>query len=569
LNTRELLFRLAKLEDGLDTFSFTELNTKEARRLKESFEFFKNGLEAKVFGESSPIDFLNQNKGKVTDETVLVSNMRHQINTPLQGVLGLVDLLKDTDLDTEQTKLVSALEIHSRTLAEIISGLLDYSKIASGKETFEKVPFNLHNLVNEVTFLCQTLITKANVNLTVTLNETVPKQLIGDPMRLSQVLLNLMGHAIKRVDQGEISLDITGTVVKNNTVYLQFVIRRTASIESEGKLGNILQTYRTALSGNHAQDDGADLDLEIIKVLVEKQQGCFSASHDLELGTTFKVILPFMMKVLEAHDNTIETHSAFKGAKVLVFEDDALTQRLMKNRLDKWDCKSYITGSANDGLRYLENYAMDVVLIDIGMPGINGFEIAKRIRKSGPLPSRSVPIILASSDFERMDLDKCEALGIDDFIVKPYNTTELNQKIAQLIKSEQGQSGEVFPSAHETRKKQQAHKPMVDLAPLKEECQGQTKLLKELVRLFKQNALEFIGAVKIHLQGGNLQGVGFAADKIKPCLKMVHANTLLKIVEQIVMECGSNNEDLINRLYLQFVEEYPLVEMAIDKAMKH
>jgi len=570
LDTRELLTHLEKLEYGLDHFSFSELKGSEASKLKKSFESFKNGLEEKVFGmppEVSLPNDIDKEDNQVFLESQLIGNVSHEIRTPLNGIIGFLDLLKETDLNDQQQELANAMDSASKNLLGVINQLLEFSSLAAGHEKFEKVSFNPANLINEVSFLCKTLINDKGVELVVNYDEDIPKQLLGDPSKLSQVLLNLMGNAIKFVEKGEIRLDVHLKEEKRRKVFLEFVVSDTGIGIANEHLKHIFESYRQAQPETKLKYGGSGLGLSIVKEIIEKQHGCLAVSSTLGVGTTFKVILPFEkedvpnppLRIVH-NDESLD----ISGKSILVLEDDALTQKLMQNRLEQWGCTSYITENGFFGLQLLERHKIDLILLDMYLPGMDGFDIVRQIRKNERF--KKLPIIVLSGDAFTPQREDFMQLQINDFILKPYDSDELLKKISdncvQNLPIDPEQNlGKDTP--------QKSYSPVVDLNPIMEECLGKVELLDELLRLFEQNILEFIGKTKMHLQSRNIQGVGFAAHKIKSSLKMLNTHGLVKICEDMILECRTgNNLDLLKSLFEKFVSEYPKVEMEIGLELK-
>ncbi len=569
MDTRELLTQLEKLEYGLDSFSFTELKSSEASRLKKSFESFKIGLEEKVFGmPGGPVESQKTTAGydQVATESKLIANVSHEIRTPLNGIIGFLDLLKETPLSHHQNELVNAMDGASKNLLGLINQLLEFSSLASGQEKFERVPFNPANLINEVAFLCKTLINGKSVALLVNYDERIPKNLLGDPSKLSQVLLNLVGNAVKFVEEGEIQLEVNLKEEKSKRLFLEFIISDTGVGIANENLKHIFESYKQAEPSTKLKYGGSGLGLSIVKEIIEKQHGCIAVSSALGIGTTFKVVLPFdkVASVPAPSDpKNLEDNFDISKKAILVFEDDALTQRLMRNRLEQWGCKPYIAENEVYGLQLLKNHNIDLVLLDMHLPGSNGLEIVKRIRKSKEYAN--LPIIILSGDAYSHKEDVFHDLEINDFILKPYNSDELREKI---YTNSQHRNREVAHTASKKEQRTAGTKP-IDLDPLLQECLGKTELLDELVRLFEQNILEFIGKTKMYLQSGNLQGVGFAAHKIKSCLKMLHANRLIGICEEMILECRTtNNIEHLKGLFEDFVGEYPKIEKAMEEEIR-
>ena len=553
----------------MDHFSFSELKSSEASKLKESFQSFKNGLEEKVFGETADSNTkrLLKEETQVIEESRLIANVSHEIRTPLNGIVGFLDLLKETQLTDRQQELIYAMDSASKTLLGVINELLEYSTLASGQEKFEKVAFNPSNLIKEIAFLCKTLINGKEVELLLDFDKDIPRRLLGDPSKLSQVLLNLLGNAVKFVEKGEIRLEVNLKEEKNKKVFLEFVVSDTGIGIANEHLKHIFESHRQAEPRTKIKYGGSGLGLSIVKEIIEKQHGCLAVSSTLGVGTTFKVILPFeKVNATPPPEDPVGHEEVFdiSGKSILVFEDDALTQKLMENRLEQWGCQPYITDNGLFGLQLLEKHHIDLVLLDMHLPEMDGYEIAQRIHNNPRF--HNLPIIALSGDIYTQQKEEFNTLGVSDFILKPYNAIELKEKIYHNNK--QMEQKVEKPIIEEIQQKK-TQTPIVDLNPIMKECLGKTELLDELVRLFEQNILEFIGKTKMHLQSRNIQGVGFAAHKIKSSLNMLNVEGLIRICEEMISECRtSNNIDHLHTLFEEFVTEYPKVEMAIQLELK-
>ncbi len=558
---------LEKLESGLDSFSFSELKSNEASALKKSFESFKNGLEEKVFGtDPNTIDKhqeIKDSSNASVQERSFVAKVSHEIRTPLNGIIGFLDLLKETSLTPKQMELIKAMDSASTNLIELINEILEFSKLASGQEKFESVPFNIANVVNEIAFLSKTLINEKDVAFVMHYDENIPKLLLGDPSKLSQVLLNLTGNAVKFVEKGEIRLEVNLKEATRKKVFLEFVISDTGIGIANEDLKTIFDTYRQVDATVKHNYGGSGLGLSIVKEIIEKQNGCIAVSSGLGSGTTFKVVLPFRRTQIGKTERVVTdpspvTHK-LEGKSILVIEDDPLTQKLMETRLRQWGCGSFITDNAFEAIQLLERQKIDVILLDMHLPGWDGMEIAEKIRKNYT-PER-LPIIALSADIHLYEKRATYGTLINDFILKPYTSDVLAEKIDQNTKENKDNGTSIENTAYPFGN-------LVNLNPILKECLGKTALLDELLQLFEKNILEFVGKTRMHLQSHNYQGIGFAAHKIKASLKMLCAYSLLAISEEIAEECkGNSNHNRLNTLFEAFLAEYPKVEIAIREEM--
>jgi signal transduction histidine kinase/DNA-binding NarL/FixJ family response regulator len=575
LNTRKLLTQLSKIEDGLDQFSFEELSASEASDLKKTFESFKNGLESKVFGENNAETVIvgNTEHPKITTaqtESSLIANVSHEIRTPLNGIVGFIDLLQETKLTKEQQELVKALGLASNNLMVIINELLEFSKLSSGKESFISTEFNLKNLLNELSYLSKTLIVNKNIKFNLNIDRNIPEIIIGDPSKLSQVLLNLLGNAVKFVEKGEINFTVSLKSIATNELLLGFDISDTGIGIAKDKLEKIFDSYQQAEMDTHVKYGGSGLGLSIVKEIVEQLKGKIAVSSSLGHGTTFKLEIPYEKATQKAKQPKekeiakIDNTKALAGMTVLVFEDNLLNQKLITSRLQNWGCKTVITDNGLYGLKILENHKIDVVLMDLRMPGMTGFEITKQIRNNSKKSIKNTQIIALSADFSTSDKELFKTLGINDFILKPFIPDNLLEKIINSKNRKMtGQESKIQIMDPISKTNTVANE--LNLDEVLEDCMGQIELLDELVQLFKKNILEFIGKTKIHLLNDDFEGVGFTAHKIKSGLRMFKLNSLIETCEQMSLVCKSNKDiKHLNFLYEEFLKEYESIEPKIE-----
>ena len=583
MKAKSLLSQIYRLEDSLSEFSIDELNASEAFKLKESYASFKKNIEAKIFNpgvpayselEETPVTFeenvvqesaVNTHK----EANKLIANVSHEIRTPLNGIIGFADLLKETKLQGSQIEQVNAIQSASYSLMEIINELLEYSKLSAGLETFESIDFNLNNLVKDVSYLCDTLIVNKEILLKIKVDEAIPETLIGDPSKLSQILLNIMGNAIKFVEKGQISLEVALKELRNKKTYLlEFTITDTGIGMSSKQLNHIFDSFKQAEHDTFTKYGGTGLGLTIVKQIIEKLEGDIKVKSKKGVGTTFNFTIPYS-KVINKNKNTIDLEKARKlvnGARILIFEDNILNQKLIEQRLKSWDCKTHITDAFEVGMALLENNPIDLVLMDLKMPGMNGFEISEKIRAHNNTSINQVPIIALSADFSVKDEQLCKECGINDTILKPYSPNEL---LIKLVKNKNMKTIIHPPGTFITVEKNLETKKDIDLNPIWEECMEQIELFEELIRLFKQNAIEFIGVVKIHLANGSYEEIGFAAHKIKAGLAMLKTESLYEIIVQIQNACKKEVDiKHMEFLYHSFLQEYPKVEKTINKELK-
>ena len=578
LNSKKLLSKLSDIEAYLDDFSFEELTATEASRLKRSFETFKTQLEGRLWEDSSSRESKTSNvsdpQARVyTDraEEMLIATVSHEIRTPLSGIIGFTDLLRESELTEEQRYQVNAILSASKSLMDIINQLLEYSKLSAGLELFEEVDFNFFSIIKDVVYLCKTLMLGKDVKLNVELDPDIPADLLGDPSKLSQVLLNLLGNSVKFVEKGSIHLNVQCVQKRKEEVVLRFEVADTGIGIPEQDLEHIFTSFRQAKQHTFSKYGGTGLGLNIVKQIIQKLHGDIRVSSRLGEGTTFTFTLPYRLgkpHTIVAETGLTLSPERVKGMRVLVFEDNEMNQKLIEHRLKTWGCTPYITENAPYGLKLLETKNIDLVLMDLKMPLLNGFEVTERIRKHARNSINSVPIIALTADFTAEDKVACDEYEINDYLLKPFSPEELLHKILVNKKGESGQvDSPVNPGSGRGSPVSEWGAVLHEV--LKTDCMGELEVLEELVFLYHKNALSFIGKVKLHLKNQDFEGVAFEAHKIKCGLKMLKAHQLCALVEELnTLAKEEKNPGRINDLYDQFVMEYAANEKEMHEAMQ-
>lgn len=571
MNTRKLLTQLSEIENGLDQFSFEALSASEASELKKTFESFKNGLERKVFGENNAETIIvcnaeNPKPKTAKTESSLIANVSHEIRTPLNGIVGFIDLLQETKLSYEQQELVKALGSASNNLMTIVNELLEFAKLSSGKESFVSTAFNIKNLLNELGYLCKTLIVNTGIKFNLNIDKNIPEVIIGDPSKLSQILLNLLGNAVKFVEKGAINFTVYLKSTSSNQVLLGFDVGDTGIGIAEDKLEKIFDSYQQAEMDTYIKYGGSGLGLSIVKEIVEQLKGKISVTSALGCGTTFKLEIPYHTASQKQQQDKvipkINNAKALAGMTILVFEDNKLNQKLITSRLQNWGCKTIVTDNGLYGLKILKDYKIDVVLMDHRMPGMTGFEITKQIRSNSKKSIKNTPILVLSADFSTSDKAQFNALGINDFILKPFKPANLLEKILESknrnTKKPENKTIHSMGTANTIA-------VAINLDAVLEDCMGQIELLDELVQLFKKNIFEFIAKTKLHILNNDFDGVAFTAHKIRSGLRMFKLEGLIETCEQMSLVCKSNKDiKYLNFLYEEFLKKYKTIEPQIE-----
>lgn len=372
----------------------------------------------------------------------LIANINHQIKTPLTGIIGFSELLEKTKLSFDQEEMLSIIKRESRYLEAILNNMLDISKIEAGTIEIKKEDFDLKKLIENIEEKYNYLATKRDIKFAVYLDDKVDYELIGDKIRIKQILTNLIDNAFRYTeDGGAVSLKVTRNYKRNNKVSTNFTITDSGEGISEENLGFIFDRFTRF--NEDKQVTGTGLGLTIVKNLVDLMKGNINVTSKVNEGSCFSLNIPFKVKRTDTTRDTVSVRKAKKyklpdiGRKyrVLLVEDKEANQYLVMKMLISHG--SFFIDAALNGeeaIKHIEKKAYDVILMDLMMFPINGFEATRMIRNNyDDKDITSLPIIGFTAQNAKGEREKCLRAGMDDFINKPFTQDDLLNKISKQI----------------------------------------------------------------------------------------------------------------------------------------
>ncbi|MGZ3899578.1 MAG: PAS domain S-box protein, partial [Bacteroidia bacterium] len=387
--------------------------SKVVREITEQKRFEKELIEAKRNAERDK---------KLAEEAVeakqqFLSNMSHEIRTPLNAIIGFTKVVLKTNLDEKQKEYLNAIKVSGDALIVLINDILDLAKVEAGKMTFEQIPFKLDDSISSMLNLFETKLFKKNVELVKDYDKKIPDVLVGDPVRLHQIILNLVSNAIKFTHKGKITVSAVLKDEDSEKATIEFSIEDTGIGIPEDKLDTIFNNFQQATHGTTRVYGGTGLGLAIVKQLVLSQGGSLQVKSKVDEGSIFSFILAFK-KTKEKVENTREPEveeieeEVSEHVKVLVAEDVALNQLLIQTLLKEFGFESTLAANGKIAVETLEKQNFDLVLMDLQMPEMNGYEATRYIRDT--LKS-DIPIIALTADVTTTDVEKCRAAGMNDY----------------------------------------------------------------------------------------------------------------------------------------------------------
>ena len=485
-------------------------------------------IEAKVFAEFATL-LAEDAKNKAESATLIaenavkakqqfLSNMSHEIRTPMNAIIGFTKVLLRTELTAKQKEYLTAIKMSGDSLIVLINDILDLAKVDAGKMVFEQIPFKIAASISAMIHLFETKIQEKNLKLITEYDINIPEVLVGDPVRLHQIILNLVSNAVKFTSFGTITVSVRLLSQDEEKVILEFAVTDTGIGIPENKIGNIFENFQQATSGTSRLYGGTGLGLAIVKQLVEPQGGTISVKSEVDKGTTFSFTLSFAKtnKEAELQAEITESDTEIKNIKVLVAEDIPLNQLLMKTLLDDFGFDRDIVSNGKIAIEKLQTKSYDIILMDLQMPEMNGFEATDYIRNT---MNSNIPIIALTADVTTVDLAKCKAVGMNDYIAKPVDERLLYSKIIGLTKKP-------FQIEYiENEVLEHTKLKCTDLEYLMRRTKSNPKLMMEMISLYLEQTPPLINAMKQSFKKNDWSSLHAAVHKMIPSFAIMGINS--------------------------------------------
>lgn len=495
-----------------------------------------------------------------------LANISHEIRTPINGIAGMADLLSQNTNAAEQETYLDAIRHSAENLKLIINDILDLAAIESGKFKFEKIGFNLTDLIPSLisTFAYQAK--EKNITLDYSIEKKLNRILIGDPVRLNQVLINLISNAVKFTHSGSIKVSCSTERLQKDTCWVRFEVTDTGIGIPAEKLNTIFESFSQADASVTRKYGGSGLGLTIVKQLVELQNGKITVRSEENVGSTFIALVPYAIGKADTiftsalASQKTQDSTLTRRLKVLLVEDNDINRLYAKSILKNWQCHVDIAENGLVAIEKVKSGEYDVVLMDIQMPVMDGYEATKTIRMLDA-SKRDVPIVALTANATKPDIEKCLASGMNDYLSKPFTPDDLHRKLVVDLR--------IRPKTEGGKAEQNPRTPGYDLSYLRSISNNNEEFIQEMMQTFVQTMPGVLNQMREGLAEKNFERISRLAHQVKPSF------TLLGIHDQrqnilFIEENGKTNTNLseLVKVTSQFIQSCEWLVVEFTKELK-
>jgi len=484
-------------------------------------------------------------ESKVVKDKFL-ANMSHEMRTPLNGILGMSQLLEGTSLDSEQREFVEELRHSAENLLAIVNDILEFNFLKSTKFKLEKRKFSLRKQLNSLVETIKGRADEKGLKLELAVSEKMPETLVGDSVRLAQILMNVVGNSIKFTNEGSITIFVRTLESENGRVPVEFKVKDTGIGIPESMVSDIFETFNQASKSTSYKYGGTGIGLSIVKQVVGHMDGRINVESEIGKGTTITVILPFgMPESVPEFKSTDQTDSAgeieqYPGYRVLIADDYPLNRRIVKGMMKKFGVEVDEAEDGTEAIEMSDKHDYSAIFMDVHMPEMGGLEATRKIREREKASGKHTPIIAVTASVLDRDIEECNNAGMDGFMAKPFTYNEIYQKFKQYVV-------ESSPSSRQNDDSSSEKSEELFLQNLEEMTGGDKGLMVEMINLFLNQTPDLMNQIVDHFEKREYELVKSSSHTLKPTFTYVgmeEATELTKEIEELSAQENVPEEEL-------------------------
>jgi PAS domain S-box-containing protein len=521
------------------------LKTEDDRHQNDCFLVVLQDITEKKRKETELKDALASVESSNKMKERFLANMSHEMRTPMNAIMGMAQLLEETDLSDEQKEYIEDIILSSDNLLAIINDILEFNFIESGALKLEFRKFKIRKQISQLMGTLRDRAEAKNLEFKHIVSDKVPEELVGDVVRFSQILIHLISNAIKFTKDGSVTVLVRTLEFRDGRIPVEVKVKDTGIGIPDDLLYDIFDSFNQASKSTTYKYGGTGLGLSIVNQLTGRMDGKLAVEKNDKKGTIFTITIPFELPEKsqvekpsgdeKLPDN--EETAVFKGNSVLVVDDYTINRKIVNGMLSKLGCSVDEAETGERALEMLEQKNYSIVLMDVHMPGIGGLEATKKIRSLKDKQKSRIPVIAITASVLERDISLCKDAGMDDFIAKPFTRRELSSIVKLHLGSKKNHSS-VFTSLDKTDKN-----GLVDLKNLREMSGDDSEMLIEMIDIYISQTSLMMDELEQHFKNQDFKQMSMSAHTLKPTYNYVGVQEAFDLADSIEQEGKLDSPD--------------------------